>query len=194
MSMSIVAESRSDDEEDGADASLDALLASLDELAEDEAAILAALDEPAPAAPAFKRLPRTGRQRLWAARVAECEALEAQAALDTATADAASEDRLLHRKAMASRELAKLAREAVERGQKTYRANYDAAHGSTPEERRAGWNDAYRERVLKQEGRVARTNGKPSTMTLEQRREYEREREKQKKARQRAAKKAQSRP
>lgn len=75
---------------------------------------------------------------------------------------------------------AKQAMDQVRSGARSFRENYDDAHGGTVDQRRAGWREAYRERVRQKEGREPATYRKPSQMTPEEREKHEAELERRK--------------
>lgn len=122
----------------------------------------------------------TDRQMLWTQRLADTEKLIIEAMDLEASAGRAPDDAPLQRRAMVRATQAKLAMDQVRKGTRSFRENYDDAHGGTVEQKRAGWNEAYRERVRQKEGREPTTYAKPSRMTPEEREKHEAERERRK--------------
>lgn len=134
----------------------------------------------------------TVRQLKWKQRLLNAEKLvsdalgiQQRAALDPA-------DEALRRNLSARLWQANFAVDQLRRGTQSHVENYHAAHGATVADRRAGWNRDYHERVLRKEGRIARTNAKPSEMTEEDRIAHKRRQERERQKRSRAAKQGMS--
>jgi len=132
---------------------------------------------------------RTEQQKKWTQRLLDTERLVVDAIALRESLSGSPDDEQLKRKVIIREGQAKLALAQVWKGTKTHRENYDAAHGATPEEKRAGWNAAYRQRIRDSEGREVRPYQKRKDMTedeLRQRDEHRREKARLKKQKQRA--------
>ena len=132
---------------------------------------------------------RTERQEKWAQRLLNTQRLVVTAIEVEDQLSGSPDNTQLKRLASIRMKQAKLALDQVWKGMTTHRKTYDAAHGATPEEKRAGWNAAYRQRIQDEEGREVRPYQKRKDMTpeeIELRRQHKREKEKLKKQRKRA--------
>lgn len=107
----------------------------------------------------------TDAQRRWHARLVETERQIALTIIACDAAIAAPADETADRHAMSRRERSKHVYQAVLAGEANFRKTYEAAHGATVEERRAGWRDAYHQRVIMTEGRTPRTNKRRADMS-----------------------------
>lgn len=132
--------------------------------------------------------PTTDPQRRWVARLSNAEKLLLDA-ISLQEQVAAEPDNELTKKRLVIRQgQVRLALEQILRGVESHRRNYVDAHGASDAERRAGWNQAYADRIMKTEGRVVRTNKKRSEMTPEEWAAHRRKQEREAKAKQRSKK------
>lgn len=128
----------------------------------------------------------TDRQMLWTQRLANTEKLLIDAIDYQERADRAPDDATVRQRAVTRAYQAKHAMDQVRKGVRSHRETYEAAYGpaatygGTPEQKRADWREAYRERVRQEEGREPVTYKKPSQMTPEEREKHEAERERRK--------------
>ena len=132
--------------------------------------------------------PNTDPQRRWVERLQNTERHLVEATKLEEEAAASQNDEKLQRRLVIRSGQATLALNQVVRGTESHRRNYDEAHGGTAAERRAGWNQAYADRMLKLQGRIVRKNKKRADMTPEEWAAHEREKGRIAKAKQRAKK------